>query len=127
MSACIAFCSVLLVFVSPLAFATENPERWYDAKEIHFTITGTFDGRYILDSSGDTPFTDQIEIDFVTTADSQLVGEVPIRNFSSEISDIKASEPGRNPPRTARAHGVLHRQGLRVHELQCGDGSICRA
>ncbi|MDZ4731654.1 MAG: hypothetical protein SH820_17125 [Xanthomonadales bacterium] len=39
------FCSILFALVSLLALAADNPARWYDAKETHFTITGIFDGR----------------------------------------------------------------------------------
>ena len=87
-----------LLISTALAFAANNPERWYNARQIHYTITGIFDGRSIVDISGDAHFTDRVEIEFVTTADGVLVGEVSIRNFPSEISDIKASEPGCNPP-----------------------------
>lgn len=86
--------SILWVLASPLALAADNPDRWYDAKEIHFTITGIFDGRYNVDSSTSAHFNDRVEIEFVTTADGTLVGEVTLRNFPSEISNIKASEPG---------------------------------
>lgn len=101
-SLCSIFCA--LVYVSTATIAADPQARWLEAQQIEYKITGEYDGRFLLDATGDAHATDRVEIEFITNADGDLQGDVTIRNFKSAVSDLQPVPAGCRKP---ELHGEL--------------------
>ncbi|MEZ5502387.1 MAG: hypothetical protein R3E50_06900 [Halioglobus sp.] len=93
----LALATVLQASAVPATIAADQAQ-WADAKEIAYRITGEFDGRFPLGTTGDAHATDRVEIEFTTNADGDLQGDVTIRNFKSAVSDPQPVPKGCRAP-----------------------------
>lgn len=111
----------LPVFALSVAAAADPQTRWLEARQIQYKITGEYDGRFLLDATGDAHATDRVEIEFTTNADGDLQGDVTIRNFKSEVADLQPLPVGCRKP---ELHGEVEFYTLKSFQCMACNESI---
>lgn len=96
---CYVFVPMLLTSLCCASVAQAmDKQKWYDAKEIHYKITGEFNDRVSAGMSGSAQVTDRVVIEMTTDMNSTLIGDIKIENFPSTITDLQPAEKGCLPP-----------------------------
>lgn len=87
-----------------------DAEKWYAAEEIHYLITGEFDGEASIAPEGLVKVRDRVVVELVTDGGGTLKGEIRISNTASQTAGTRSAEQACRAPTLSGPyeHYTLH-------------------